>query len=77
MIAATITDPASLCADEHRAGLRHISHTLDQLEYVLLQTCRTSMWRCAAGCSTFEVRLLAVGAGPALDFESAAEFLAG
>jgi hypothetical protein len=47
MIAGTVVNPASLCADEQRGGLRRIPDTLDAVPYV---TTSTPRW--AAGCST-------------------------
>ena len=36
MIAATVVDPASTCADEQRRGLERIAATVDQVDNVLL-----------------------------------------
>ena len=36
MIAATVVDPASACADEKRSGLRRIADTLDAVPYVTM-----------------------------------------
>ena len=36
MIAATVVDPASACADEQRWGLQRIAATVDQVPYVTM-----------------------------------------
>ena len=76
-IHATIVDPASLCADEQRRGLRRIADTLDAVPFVTfcnLANINTAMR--GGFVSVIEVHLLAVGAGPTLDFADAAAFLA-
>ena len=35
-IAATVVDPASLCADDHRRGLHRIASTLDAVPFVTM-----------------------------------------
>jgi hypothetical protein len=79
MIAETVVDPASLCADEQRHGLRRIAETLDAVPYVT--TCNLAnldtamMKRVGTGLMPIiEIHLHAVGGGP--DFESATQFLA-
>jgi hypothetical protein len=61
LIHATIVDPASLCADAQRRGLRRIADTLDAVPYVTM---------------LIEVHLKCVGGGPTLDHADAAAFLA-
>jgi len=77
-IAATIVDPASLCADAQRGGLQRIADTLDAVPYVTM--CNLSNINAAMRGGLMEVielRLMCVGAGPTFDFEHAASFLAG
>ena len=78
MIAATVVDPASLCADEQRSELRRIADTLDAVPYVTM--CNLSNLNTALRgglMDLIEVRLMCVGGGPTLDFQDAAAFLAG
>jgi hypothetical protein len=77
-ITATVVDPASLCADAQRRGLRRIADTLDAVPYVTM--CNLSNINAAVGgglMEVIEVRLMCVGAGPTLDYADAAAFLAG
>ena len=78
MIAASVVDPASACAGEHRRGLRRIADTVDAVPYVTM--CKLSNLDAALRGGVMEVielRLMCVGAGPTFDFEHAASFLAG
>ena len=78
MIAATVVDPASACADEQRRGLQRIAATVDQVPYVTM--CNLSNLDAALRgglMEVIEVRLMCVGAGPTLDYADAAAFLAG
>jgi hypothetical protein len=77
MIAATVVDPASACADEQRRGLERIAASLDQVPF--------ATWCNLANLNTalrgglldlIEVKLMCVGGGDALDFADAATFLA-
>ena len=77
-IAATVVDPASLCADDQRRGLRRIADTLDAVPFVTfcnLANINTAMR--GGFMSVIEVHLMGVGAGPTLDFMDATAFLAG
>ena len=78
LIAATVVDPASPCADYQRRGLQRIAGTVDQVPFVTM--CNLSNLDTALRgelLGLVEVKLLAVGGGPTLDYESAADFLAG
>jgi hypothetical protein len=78
MIAATVVDPARACADEARRGLQRISDTLDAVPF--LTWCNLSNLDAALRgglLDLIEVRLMCVGAGPALDYADATAFLAG
>jgi hypothetical protein len=77
MVAATVVDPASLCADAQRRGLARIAATLDAVPFVMW--CNLSNLDVAMGggiMSMIEVQLMAVGGGPTLDFADATAFLA-
>ena len=77
-IAATTVDPASACADDQRCGLDRIAATLDAVPYVTM--CNLANLNAALRGGVLyliELRLLAVGVGPTLDYADAAEFLAG
>ena len=77
-IAATTVDPASACADAQRRGLQRIADTLDAVPYVTMCNLANVNAAMRGGLlDLIEVRLLAVGAGPTLDFAHAAAFLAG
>jgi hypothetical protein len=77
MVAATVVDPASTCADEQRRGLRRIADTLDAVEYATF--CNLANVN-AAMRGTFmlviEAYLISVGAVPTLDYTDATAFLA-
>jgi hypothetical protein len=78
MIAATVVDPASACADEQRRGLQRFAATVDQVPYVTM--CNLSNLDAALRgglMQIVEVQLMCVGGGPTLDYADAVEFLAG
>ena len=78
MVAATVVVPASACADAQRRGLQRIADTLDAVPYVTM--CNLANLNAALRGGVLyliELRLLAVGVGPTLDYADAAEFLAG
>ena len=78
MIAATVVDPASACADYQRRGHRRIADTLNAVPYVTF--CNLSSLDAALRgglLSMIEVQLMCVGAGPTLDYADAAAFLDG
>jgi hypothetical protein len=78
MVAATIIDPASACADEQRRGLRRIAATLDEVPFTTFCNLSNIDTAMRGGLlDLIEVRLMCVGAGPTLDFADAAAFLAG
>jgi hypothetical protein len=78
MIAETVVDPASACADEHRRGLRRIAATLDAVPFVTFCNLANLDTALRGGLlSVIEVQLMCVGAGPTLDYADAAAFLAG
>jgi len=77
-ITATVVDPASLCADAQRRGLRRIADTLDAVPYVTMCNLANINAAMRGGLlEVIELRLMCVGAGPTLDFEDATAFLAG
>lgn len=73
-------DPHSPCIDQARAGLKRISATLDDVDYVLLANLSAidaALTR-RTGCGLLpiiEVHLMAVGSGPTLDHATATQFL--
>jgi hypothetical protein len=76
-ITATVIDPASLCADDQRRGLRRIASTLDAVPFVTM--CNLSNLDAASRgvlLEVIEVHLKCVGGGPTLDHVDAAAFLA-
>jgi hypothetical protein len=76
-IAATVIEPASLCADEQRSGLERIAATLDAVPLVTVCNLANIDTAMRGGLlDVIEVRLMCVGAGPTLDFEDATAFLA-
>ena len=76
-ITATVVDPASLCADAQRRGLQRIAATLDAVPFVTMCNLANINAAMHGGLlEVIEVRLMCVGAGPTLDFEDAAGFLA-
>ena len=78
MIAATVVDPGSACADYQRRGLRRIADTLDVVPYVTICNLANLDAALHGGLlDLIEVGLLAVGGGPTLDYADAAAFLAG
>jgi hypothetical protein len=78
MVAATVVDPHSPCADAHRRGLQRIADTLDAVPFLTMCNLANLDAALRGGLlDLIDVRLLAVGAGPTLDYAGAAEFLAG
>ena len=78
MIAATIVDPASACADYQRRGLQRVADTLDAVPYATFCNLANLNAALRGGLlDLIEVRLMCVGGGPTLDFADAASFLAG
>ena len=78
MIAATVVDPASPCADYQRRGLRRIADDAGRgavRDDVQSGEPRRGVARRAAGPDRGAADR--VGGGPTLDFADAAEFLAG
>ena len=77
MIAATVVDPASPCADYKRRGLQRIGATLDAVPYVTFCNLANLDTALRGGLlDLIEVRLMCVGAGPTLDYADATAFLA-
>jgi hypothetical protein len=77
MIAETVVDPASLCADYQRRGLRRIAETLNAVPFVTMCNLANIDTAMRGGLlDLIELRLMCVGGGPTLDFEDAAAFLA-
>lgn len=76
-ISATMTDRESNCAEPARRGLRRIAETLDLVPDVTLHNLAV-IDDATAGVvmAAVEVRLLAVGGGPTLDYADATAFLA-
>jgi hypothetical protein len=76
-IHATVVDPASLCADAQRRGLRRVADTLDAVPYLTFCNLANLNTAMRGGLlDVIEVHLLAVGGGPTLDFADATAFLA-
>jgi hypothetical protein len=74
-------DPNSPCIDQARAGLTRIAGTLDQVDNILVANLSNIdaalKRRTGTGLlSLAKVRLMSVGGGPTLYYESAAHFLA-
>jgi hypothetical protein len=77
LIEAATIDPASPCADHHRRGIERISATLNEVPFVTFCNLANLDAALRGGLlDLIEIRLLAVGGGPALDFQDAAAFLA-
>ena len=78
MIAATVVDPASPCADAQRRGLQRIAATLDAVTYVTFCNLANLDAALRGGVlDLIEVQLMCVGGGPTLDCDDATAFLAG
>jgi hypothetical protein len=78
MVAATIVDLASLCADYQRRGLARIAATIDAVPFVTMCNLANADTAMRGGLlSMIQVQLMCVGAGPTLDYADAAQFLAG
>ena len=76
LLSRSVVDPASPCADAQRR-IQRIAATLDAVPYVTLCNLANLNTVLRGGwLDLIEVRLLAVGAGPSLDFADAAAFLA-
>jgi hypothetical protein len=78
--AVAAVDPSSPCANEASAGLAKIEATLDQAPFVVfcnLANLDAAIKRTGTGLMPLnELRLMATGAGPSLDFKNATELLA-
>ena len=77
LIEATAVDPRSPCADASRRGLQRIAGSVDAVP--LLTACNLANLNTALRgglLDLIEVQLMAVGAGPTLDYQSAVDFLA-
>jgi hypothetical protein len=70
-------DAGSACAVEHRRGLQRIAETLDATGYVVFANLANldTVMR-GAIMSLIEVKLLAVGGGPTLDYPDATALFA-
>jgi hypothetical protein len=78
LIASTIVDPASPCEAACRRGLERVSATVDAVDYVTYANLANINEAMRGGLmSVIEMHLMCVGGGPTLDFQDAAEFLAG
>ncbi len=78
MVAVTVVDPRSPCADAHRRGLQRIADTLDAVPFVMMCNLANLDAALRGGLlDLIELRLMCVGAGPTLDYADAAAFLAG
>ena len=76
MIAATVVDPASPCADDQRRGLQRIAATLDAVPYVTMCNLANLNAALRGGLlDLIEVQLMCVGGGPTLDYADAAAVL--
>jgi hypothetical protein len=78
LIASTAVDPTSPCAVACRSGLERIADTVDAVDYVTFCNLANLNTALRGGLlDLIEVQLKCVGGGPTLDFQDAAEFLAG
>ena len=78
LIASTVVDPASPCEAACRRGLERIAATVDAVDYVTLCNLANINEVMRGGLMpVIEGHLMCVGGGPTLDFQDAAEFLAG
>ena len=76
-IHATVVDPASLCADAQRRGLRRIADTLDAVPFVTFCNLANLNAAMRGGLlDVIEVHLKCVGGDPTLDHADAAALLA-
>ncbi len=72
-----MVEPRSACADEHRRRLERIARTLDAVPFVTMCNLANLDAAMRGGLlDLIEVRLMCVGGGPKLDYESATAFLA-
>jgi hypothetical protein len=77
MVAATVVDHDSLCADYQRRGLARIAATIDAVPYVMMCNLANLNAAMRGGLlDVIEVELMCVGAGPTLDYADATAFLA-
>jgi hypothetical protein len=77
MVAATVVDPDSLCADYQRRGLERIAATIDAVDYGTMCNLANINAAMRGGLlEVIEVNLMCVGAGPTLDYADATAFLA-
>jgi hypothetical protein len=78
LIASTVVDPASPCEAACRRGLERVGATVDAVDYVTFANLANLNTALRGGLlDLIEVQLKCVGGGPTLDFQDAAEFLAG
>ena len=78
MIAATVVDPGSACADYQRRGLQRIADTLEAVPYVTFCNLANLDAALRGGLlDLIEVQLMSVGGGPTLDFETRRRSCAG
>jgi hypothetical protein len=77
MVAATVVDSASACADYQRRGLERIAVTIDAVDYGTMCNLANINAAMRGGLlDVIEVNLMCVGGGPTLDYADAAAFLA-
>lgn len=77
MIASTVVDHSSSCANEKRDGLERIAATVDQVNYTYFANlANIDAVLQGALLDLIEVRLMCVGGGPTLDYNDATDFLA-
>ena len=77
MVAATVVDPASACANYQRRGLQRIAVTIDAVPFGTMCNLANINTAMRGGLlDVIEVQLMCVGAGPTLDYADAAAFLA-
>jgi hypothetical protein len=78
LIASTVVDPASPCEAVCHRWLERIGATVDAVDYVTYANLANLNTALRGGLlDLIEVQLMCVGGGPTLDFQDAAEFLAG
>jgi hypothetical protein len=78
LIASTAVDPTSICAVAWRSGLERIGATVDAVNYITFANLANLNTALRGGLlDLIEVQLMCVGGGQTLDFQDAAEFLAG
>ena len=78
MIASTVVDLTSPCEAACHRGLERIGATVDAVDYVTFANLANLNTALRGGLlDLIEVQLKCVGGGPTLDFQDAADFLAG